>query len=361
MSKFNVKLKFLGLVFGLGFILFGTGSFAMAQSVNQAFVVTTDFETGLFATIDLTTQTASSTTGSIHSDAVPVVYNDLVFVINRFGQDNIQIIDPSAGFATVTQYSTGNGSNPHDMAFVSADKAYISLYELSTILIVNPMTGEQLGTIDLSSLNDSDGVPEVDALHIVGNTLYASLQRLDRNNFFAPTGPSFVIAVDTATDLITDIIPVEINPFTDFVELPNGNLLLGSSGQFGVVNDGGINVIDTSNNTNSVIISDLELEGDINQIVMIDDTKGYALINDASFNTQVVSFDIDSGLKTGTVLDSQGFIIGNIAVNSSMEVYVSWRDNENPGVRIFDGITDSEITTSPIDVGLPPGPIVFLE
>jgi hypothetical protein len=218
-----------------------------------------------------------------------------------------------------------------------------------------------LGTIDLSSLNDSDGIPEVDALHIVGDTLYASLQRLDRNNFFAPTGPSFVLAIDTATGLITDIIPVEINPFTDFVELPNGNLLLGSSGQFGVVNDGGINLIDTSNNTNSVVISDSELEGDINQIVMIDDTKGYALINDASFNTQVVSFDLETGLKTGTVLESEGFIIGNIAVNSKKEVYVSWRDNQNPGIRIFDGLTDGEITSSPIDLGLPPSSVVFLE
>ena len=70
MSKFNAKLKFLGLVFGLLFTWCGAGSFAMAQPVNQAFVVTTDFETGLFTTIDLMTQTATSTTGSIHSDAV---------------------------------------------------------------------------------------------------------------------------------------------------------------------------------------------------------------------------------------------------------------------------------------------------
>lgn len=225
------------------------------EPLNKAFIITTDFETGTFATIDLDTREAVINRGSIYSDAVARWFNNLVFVINRFGQDNIQILDPSAGYGTIAQYSTGNGSNPHDIAFVSEEKAYISLYEEPRILIVNPLTGKQLGEIDLTNFADGDGIPEVDSLHLYGNNLYASVQRLDRNNFFVPSGASFVVVIDIATDNITDQIPVEVNPFTNFVELPDGNLLLGSSGNFGVVGDGGINLMDTWTNTNSVVIS----------------------------------------------------------------------------------------------------------
>jgi len=241
------------------------------------------------------------------------------------------------------------------------EKAYISLWGSDHILMMNPLTGEKLGKIDLTSFADEDGNPEVDALHLIGTTLYASVQRLDRNNFFRPVGASFVLAIDTETDTVTHQIPVELNPFTDFIELPDGNLLLGSPALFGVVADGGINLIDTSTNTNFVVISDETLGGDVSDIVMITDSKGYAISVDESFNTNIVSFDLDTRSKLQTVMESEGFTITDLAVNSFKEVYVSWRQSENPGIRIIDGITDREITTGPIDVGLPPNQTLFLE
>jgi YVTN family beta-propeller protein len=285
----------------------------------------------------------------------------MVFVLNRFGQDNLQILDPSAGFATVGQFSTGNGTNPHDIAFVSPEKAYITLYGSDRILMMNPLTGEILGEIDLSSFADADGTPEVDALHLIGSSLFASVQRLDRNNFFAPLGSSIVLVIDTVTDMVIRQIPVEVNPFTDFVELPDGNLLLGSPGEFGVLEDGGINLIDTGSHTNTVVISDAALGGDVTDIVMIDDSKGYAIVTDESFNTHVVSFDLDTRSKLRTVMEAEGFSIVDLAVNSAKEVYVSYRKRDNPGIRIIDGLTDQEITAAPIDVGLPPNQTLFLE
>lgn len=57
------------------------------------------------------------------------------FVINRFGADNIQWLDPTAGFATrriggvPAQWSTGNGSNPQDALPVSPTKLYVTLQQ----------------------------------------------------------------------------------------------------------------------------------------------------------------------------------------------------------------------------------------
>ena len=62
-------------------------------------------------------------------------HDGLLYVVNRFGQDNVQVLNPAQGFATVQQFSTGAGSNPHDIAFASPVKAYVTRYELADLLI----------------------------------------------------------------------------------------------------------------------------------------------------------------------------------------------------------------------------------
>ena len=49
-------------------------------------------------------------------------------VTNRLNADNIQIIDPQQGYTTPAnaQVSVDNGTNPQDIAFVNANKAYVS-------------------------------------------------------------------------------------------------------------------------------------------------------------------------------------------------------------------------------------------
>jgi len=92
------------------------------------------------------------------------------------------------------------------------------------------------------------------------------------------------------------------------------------------------------------VILEEQIGGDISDIVMIDGSKGYAIINDASFNTSIVSFDLDTQTKLDTILTSEGFFFADLAITSKKEVYVSWRQSENPGIRIIDGLTDQKIT-----------------
>ena len=95
---------------------------------------------------------------AIHSDAIAHWYDGLVYVVNRTPADNIQVLDPGASFSTIRQYSTGNGTNPQDIAFRSPTKAYIPLYERNEILIMDPTTGAHEGIIDLSAFADADGL-----------------------------------------------------------------------------------------------------------------------------------------------------------------------------------------------------------
>src|SRR5262249_28679681 len=139
---------------------------------RQAFVITTDFQTGAFGTVthDGTRFVeGASPARQVNSDAVARTFGGRVYVVNRFNADNIQVLDPSHEFATVSQCSTGNGSNPVDIAFISATKAYVTLYGRTQLLIVNPSapadcTGFELGMIDLSQFADADGIPEMDQM-----------------------------------------------------------------------------------------------------------------------------------------------------------------------------------------------------
>ena len=95
----------------------------------------------------------------IHSDARVRTFGSRVYVLNRLGQDNIIVLDTSDLSTPLTQFSTGDGSNPHEIIVVNDEKAYVSVYERDYVLVVNPSTGDSLATIDLSSFSDADGLP----------------------------------------------------------------------------------------------------------------------------------------------------------------------------------------------------------
>ena len=66
-----------------------------AAAQTHAYIACTDFSTGCLSAVNLSSQAVSSCVQSIHSDPRLRWYNGLVYVVNRFGQDNIQVIDPA--------------------------------------------------------------------------------------------------------------------------------------------------------------------------------------------------------------------------------------------------------------------------
>ncbi|HVM95588.1 MAG TPA: hypothetical protein VMT89_04330, partial [Candidatus Acidoferrales bacterium] len=277
-----------------------------------AFVSLTDFQTGSFGTLTLDTPrtiTPASPQRTTNSDAAARAAGGRVYIVNRFQADNIQTLDPSRDFATVSQCSTGNGSNPHDIALVSATKAYVTRYELTSVLIVNPSVGADcagfvLGSVDLSQFADADGVPEMDQMAIVNGKLYVSLQRLNRNNAFKPAGPGMIAVIDTVTDTVAGQITLSgENPFgeTKGLIVDNGTLVIGEAGQLGV-NDGGIERVDlTTGMAAGFFITEAELGGDLNDFVLDSDHLGYAITAGTDFSNSLVAFDPTTHSVTKTL------------------------------------------------------------
>ena len=110
-------------------ILSAAGGAGRVVAQEFAFIITSDFITGSASTVSLPAPyTVTQNVASVHGDAVARFFDGLFYVVNRGGADNIQMLDPGAGFSTVREFTVGTGSNPHDIALASARKAYVLLH-----------------------------------------------------------------------------------------------------------------------------------------------------------------------------------------------------------------------------------------
>ena len=338
---------------------------------NQAVLTTTDYSSGGLSSLDLGTNTATNDHLTIHSDAAVRTYRNRVYVLNHLGQDNVIVLDANDLKAPLTQYSTGNGSNPHDIAFVSEEKAYISRFGRTHVLIVNPVTGDSLGSVDLSTFADADGLPEVSQLALYGSHLFAACHRLDREKDWAPTDISVIAIVDVTTDLLLDA-----DADTEGVQgivmnsrNPAGAAQRGSKWFLSAVNsytdltDGGIEVIDLENRrSEGIVLDEATAGGNLSSLVMTSDNDGYAVVTDEKFVNTVKRLNLTAQTASQGLDGLSGGFVPGLGVFGS-RLYIldqgSFGDPASAGVKIYDVNTD-ELLAGPISTGLPPASIAFV-
>ena len=343
---------------------------AVSHSLGQrAIVATTDFSTGSISTVDTETQATSTDLLLIHGDAKVRAHGDRVYVINRLGQDNIIVLSKEDLATPITQYSTGSGSNPHEIAVQSDDKAYVTLYERDYLLIINPATGDSLGSIKLTEFADADGLPEASQLVLFDDHLFVAIQRLNRDAFFAPADYSLVAVIDTSTDSLVDIDSdkegtqgIQLSTAQPFGHTQRGpKWILACVASFGA-QDGGIEVVDLSTfQTEGLMLSETELGGDVGPLTMWSDNEGYIVMTDENFANSVRPFSLD-GTVGDMLPDHSGGYTPAISVLGS-NLYVldrgTFSDPSSAGVKIYDRSSNT-LTAGPISTGLPPSDIAFV-
>jgi len=155
---------------------------------------------------------------TVYSDHVVVSHAGAVYEILRYNLDSVikyraTDIGPKG---VVYQYSTKDApgaatSNPYDLGFVSDTKAYLTRYESAKLWVVNPSASSQagfkVGEIDLSSLADEDGIPEMSSVIVLPerNLAFVACQRLNRNAGWVPVQPGYLAVIDTKTDKLIKI------------------------------------------------------------------------------------------------------------------------------------------------------------
>lgn len=342
---------------------------------SVAFVLTTDFSTGSYSVVDLATRntTKDIKRGGVHSDAVASVFGGRIYVVNRLGVDSIQIIDPQLAFTTPPngELSVGNDTNPQDIVFVHATKAYVSRLASPKLAIINPTTLQSTGELDLSRLikaADTDGSPEPAHMLILKGLVYVALQHIDFKQSRLPkVANGEVVVIDPSTDSIVTVIALNgKNPLSALHFSPTLNrILLSSVGEFTML-DGGIEAINPDTHTVDArfAMSEATVGGDITEFVIVSRTKGFAIVSDANFANALITFDPSTGQQLNRIVGPLNVLLPHLAINSRNEIYLAVADarTPTPGLRIFDTMTDREITTTPLSVGqLPPVFTVFME
>ncbi|HYM80006.1 MAG TPA: T9SS type A sorting domain-containing protein [Candidatus Limnocylindria bacterium] len=339
---------------------------------TRAFALTSDFSTGSLSVVNLDTRAVAIDVASVGPDAVARWHDGLLYVVNRFGADNIQVIDPAQGYSTVRQFSVGNGSNPQDIAFVSSTKAYVTRYVSSDLLIVDPSSpsGQPFSTISLAAFADADGKPEMARMIRVDRWLFVACQRLDVN--FQPNNPSMIVVVDTQADTVVDVDPQQAgkqaillagrNPTTTFAfDRAQSRLLIGNAGFFGVP-DGGIEAIDPIGlRSLGIVATSAALGGDASDVVWHTPTHAYATIFSGNTN-QLVTWNPTTGAKLATVVSaSGGFSLPDMELNDRGELYLcrnTITPQEPPGLLVID-VTNDGLIGQAIGTGLPPVYVTF--
>ena len=345
---------------------------AVAQATTQLAVTTTNYEiTGGFSTLLAAPPfTVNIDRYTIHSDAVVRAYGQTVCVLNRLQSDNVLSLNAANNYSVLTQFSGGALSNPQDILFTAANRAYLTRYEKTELWIVNPLSGAKLGEISLASYADADGIPEMAQMALVGTRAFVSLQRLDRNNFLQPTGTSALLVLDSAADSVVDVNPATpaIDPVTLSLQNPEWRLRYAPSlqrlvcispGVF-LVEDGGIELVDPfALRSDRVCLSEAALGGDVLDAVIVSPTLGWVLHSDASFNTKLRRFDPSDGSVEAPILSTSGFLLSDLELSPDGRLYIGDRTPAAPGVRIYDAWTGAALG-GPIAVGRPPFDLEFV-
>lgn len=342
-----------------------------AAAANGVFVVTTDFQTGSTAYLAPGSEEAQTNLLTIHGDAGVRYRDGKVYIINRLGQDNILVLDTGDLNTPELQFSVGNGTNPQDIAVVSTERAYVTRYEVPTVLIVNPTTGDSLGHVDLSAFADADGVPEMGQMVLMGGRLYVAVQRLDRSGFpWEPVGDSYLVVIDAATGEVVDVDAAAAGVQGIRLAAPNPNSLVavgdriavGETAAFGDV-AGGIELVDPASGLSAgLVVSEADLGGDLTHLSVASAQKGYAIVSDVNYANSVRPVDLVTGAVGAPLEGLTGGFLQSTATDGD-RLYVgergSFAEPEAAGLMVYDTVTD-QLVAGPIDTGLPPAGIVVL-
>jgi len=340
-------------------------------SASGVFVATasTDFGTGSTALLPAGSASPQGNLLTIHSDAEVRYFDGRIYVVNRMGQDNILVLDPTRPDTPLMQYSVGNGANPQDIVVVDTDKAYVTLLERDYVLILDPRDGTRLGTIDLSAYADADGLPELAQMVRVEDRVFVGMQRLDRNAFWAPSDSSYLAVIDIKTDALVDADPAQDGiqgillaaPNPGALDVVDQRIFVQEVGDYMAL-DGGIEAIDAGTfQSEGLLITESQLGGQCGGLAMASSTHGFTAVSVWPTYT-VRPFDLDTRTVGDPLSGTSGGYIPALAMDDDRLLVADRGTDDNldaAGILVFDWVS-GELLEGPISTGLPPNSFAVL-
>ncbi len=318
--------------------------------------------TGILSRLDITALDMRQNVVASVAQGDPVLrqYGDKLYVINRFGSNNITILDAKT-LTFEEQISTGVDSNPQDVAVVGG-KLYVPALGTKGVVVISGGAVEK--TIDLTSLDTmgaNDMQPDCVSAYTVGTKVYVACGVLDS---FNAVEVGKIGVIDTATDtLVTSVAMSYKNPSGFLVQTPAssafaGDLLIATIPDFQDYSTGCVQRVSTGATPMvSCGPTNQDLGGFANKVSVSADGKTlYVSVGtyDASFNESgtLKTVDLDSGMLAAAPLSKATQMIVDVAACPGGDVVASDKALNAAGLRVWRGTT--ERTTEAMSIGLKP-------
>ncbi len=326
-----------------------------------AFVVAGDYMgTGIASTIALPARTVAQNVIAGVASGDPVVrhHDGRIYIINRFGADNVTVLDAES-HALIEQISTGAGSNPQDVA-VRGSTLYVAALNAPGILVLDVTRPDDgvIQTIDLSALDPVDGLPDCSSVYLVEDTLYATCGLLQN---FSPVGPGKVAIIDAAARTFTSSIDLETaNPVGFLQPAPAGSALAGdllvATVDYSALTTGCIEHIRTGDAPSAgCLVQNQDLGGYANDIAAgAGDTLYIAILRGYGAggpDAVLTSYDLGTSQLRQTSISLAGQRVFDVAWCPGDLLLGA--DAERGGIRVY-AADGSELTDDVLDIGLPP-------
>ncbi|MGH9798636.1 MAG: hypothetical protein ACRD5D_10820, partial [Candidatus Polarisedimenticolia bacterium] len=302
----------------------------------------------------------------VSSDPVARMEDGRPLVVNRLGSDNVQGLDPFS-FATVFEYSVGNGANPHDAVILrpaaagapdaGADHpgfAFVTRYgpDFSDVAVLDLESGDVAGGIDLRPYAmNPDGTPRPDQILEHDGLLFVTLLDVDRS--FTRYGTGRMVVIDPVARAVIDVFDLPgQNPFeTLFFSGATGGIVLNLAGIFpGLLPQaltGGVVTIDPESRTAALLVDDDRLGGNVAGVAVHSAERGWCVVSDAAYRNAVKGFDPASGEVLETIHDSPN-LISALETDGDGYLIVAENDFFEPRLLIFDAATGGRVATLPL-------------
>lgn len=290
-------------------------------------------------------------------------YGGYVYIIDTSG-DRIIKFDP-VNLSVVNEMSTGSGSEPEAIAFLSSTKAYVTLTEKPYILIINPSDMTAAGSIDLSSMADDDGNPDQGNAVMRDGKLYVSLRRNDGRKM---TDHSSVAVIDISTDTVIGEIVLNTNGIGGSGKRPLGGGANGSSTVLGTIYaavigsvsigvDGAVEIVDGETMTSEVYMTETEIGGSILYWVFDTATTGWAMVGLSTISGGegwgIQRFDLTTRTFTSVSDFQKSNLCWALDFTEDGLVLAGSQDEDTPGVWVYDSKNGyAPVFEQPINVGL---------
>ncbi len=324
---------------------------------------------------------------------------DGLVLINRSGgafsgspANNVTSLDAADALKAEAELSTGEQSNPQDIARINDASSLVASLGLGELLQVNLQEQEIEKRIDISSYASEDEIPDASALHRHGDSIYVALQDLLPNH--APAGPGKFLRYDLATEMLSELEAMPFsNPSADFSyyvgELGGTSsewLVIAAPGQLGsqylstaAGNDSGIAAYDLkADNAGWISLLESNAEGeeagdsvDIANALLVSDSVAFVILTHAPTSCTQDSEDTCRGRLYQ--FNPKTKVLGKMLLevpggswelpdmlHHNGKLFVADRRDAG-GVRIFDIATGEEDPASPVMTSKPPESMVIFE